>query len=568
MASEREDDDYEDEDERAISESSPEPRETSVEGEGEEVHEDFVAGEFEDEESETVTPTDQLHALAMELNAFQGPPVRRAVGRANPTGPRYQGPVPVQPAAASAPFTSRWKTTARPASEARGTAVVLPKEERHLLSKDQLVKLQTSTTAELSHKFEMMSGQTDDQLAECYNLAVRVDALGWRLKKTDTIGGFDIFINPIDIYGGIPTVMPKTLPLIDFIDDLSLKLVRATMKFKRYYGQDYDLQDLQWSQELLENSCDEALRAKIIEKLHSIPDDEAGGAVFYYVMMQLIRVDTEKAVRGLLDKIGSLSIAKVPGENVCNVVSLIRGVLTRLRAVRMVPFDFTMTIIGIMETSTVAEFTSFFTQMRHTVYMEKMRGRAPGKRFVDKILETAETRYLEMLNSEGTWTGIGTPTSAFMAGGGGTSSTKIICHHCGQEGHIRPNCPKKLAEESSTRTSDKGGGRERGRGGRGRGDGSRWTKSEKGQRKGWKTVSPGTGAPTKTVDGKEFHWCAKCGESGRWSMSHGTADHRTIPTASANVVETEEPKEGTSARVSFAESVVHRAANKIAGKFK
>jgi hypothetical protein len=446
MVNETKADDYEDEDQGLISESSQEPRETSFEDE--ETHDDFVAGEFEDEESETVTPTDQLHDLAMELNAFQAPPVRRAVSRAIPTGTRYQGNIPVQPVAPSA-APSRWKATARPASEARGTAVVLPKEERHLLSKDQLVKLQTSTTSELSHKFEMMSGQTDDQLAECYNLAVRVDALGWRLKKTDTISGFEIFIQPIDIYAGIPAVMPKTLPLIDYIDDLSLKLVRATMKFKRYYGQEYDLQDLQWSQELLENSCDESLRAKIIEKLHSIPDDEAGGAVFYYVMMQLIRVDTEKAVRGLLDKIGSLSIAKVPGENVCNVVSLIRGVLTRLRAVRMVPFDFTMTIIGIMETSTVAEFTSFFTQMRHTVYMEKMRGRAPGKRFVDKILETAETRYLEMLNSEGTWTGIGTPASAFVAGG--TGGTKIVCHHCGQDGHIRPNCPKKIAEDASSR---------------------------------------------------------------------------------------------------------------------
>jgi hypothetical protein len=86
------------------------------------------------------------------------------------------------------------------------------------------------------------------------------------------------------------------------------------------------------------------------------------------------------------------------------VVSLIRGVLTHLHAVRMVPFDFTMTVINIMETSTVPEFTSFFTYMRHTVWMEKMRGRSPGKQFVDKILETAETCYLELLNSEGTWT--------------------------------------------------------------------------------------------------------------------------------------------------------------------
>jgi hypothetical protein len=260
------------------------------------------------------------------------------------------------------------------------------------------------------------------------------------LKKTDTIEGFDIFIKPIKIHTGIPAIMPPTLPLIDYIDDLNLKLVHATMKFTQYYGQEYDLQDLQWTQELLENSCDEALRAKIIKKVQSVPDVEMGGAVFYYIMMQLSHIDTKKAVMSLLDKIGSLSIAQVPGENVCNVVSLIRGVLTRLRAVRMVPFDFTMTVINIMETSTVPEFTSFFTQMRHTGWMEKMCGQLPGKQFVDKILETVETRYLEMLNSEGTWTGIGKPKSAFMTG---RTGTPITCHHCGKEGHICPNCPER-----------------------------------------------------------------------------------------------------------------------------
>jgi hypothetical protein len=547
MVLETEADDFAADEEAQVSESDQDPFDQDDE---EEDNEDFVAGELEEHEIEN--PLDQLHELAMELDAVRAPPARRVIDRTTPTTRPTMAP-PVVAQATTGP--SRWKTTARPAAEARGTAVVLRKEDRGKLSKDQLVKLQASTTGELSHKFEMMSGQTDDQLAECYNLAVRVDALAWRLKKTDTIGGFDIFIKPIDVNAGIPNRMPKTLPLIDYIDDLTLKLVRATMKFKRYYGQEYDLQDLQWSQELLENSCDEDLRAKIIEKVHSVPDDEMGGAVFYYVMMQLIRIDTEKAVRSLLDKIGSLSIAKVPGENVCNVVSLIRGVLTRLRAVRMVPFDFTMTVIGIMETSTVSEFTSFFTQMKHTVWMEKMRGRAPGKKYVDKILETAETRYLEMLNSEGTWTGIGKPKSAFIAGG----TTPVTCHHCGQEGHIRPNCPQRT-DIDSTSGRGRNGGRG-GRGGRGRGD---WKNSEKGPRVTWRTTAPVPSGPqSKKMEGKEYHWCATCA---RWSPSHGTAEH-VNGTPSANVAEIPTAKPILKASVSFAESVVNRA-SKIAGKLK
>ena len=544
MVIETENDDYEVDEEAQVSESDQDQSDLIDDDE----NADFIGGELDERENEE--DIDQLHALAIELDGITAP--RRTVRR-NVTTAR----VPVQAPAST--VQTRWKTTARPAAEARGTAVVLRKEERNLLSKDQLVKLQASTTGELSHQFEMMSGQTDDQLAECYNLAVRVDALAWRLKKTDTIGGFDIFIKAIDVHTGIPANMPRSLPLIDYIDDLTLKLVRATMKFKRYYGQEYDLQDLQWTQELLENSCDEALRAKVIEKVQSIPDDEMGGAVFYYIMMQLIRMDTEKAIRSLLDKIGSLSLAKVPGENVCNVVSLIRGVLTRLRAVRMVPFDFTMTVIGIMETSTVSEFTSFFTQMKHTVWMEKMRGRSPGKTFIDKILETAETRYLEMLNSEGTWTGIGKSKSAFVAGG-----VTPICHHCGKEGHIRPDCPDRTND-----TSGRGRGRGGGGGGRGRGRGGegKWKNSEKGSRVTWKTTVPAPSAPqSKKVDGKEYHWCATCV---RWTLSHGTAAHVDRVASAANVAEsTTTPEEATptTARVSFAESVIQRAATKLAGK--
>lgn len=42
-----------------------------------------------------------------------------------------------------------------------------------------------------------------------------------------------------------------------------------------------------------------------------------------------------------------------------------------------------------------------------------------------------------------------------------------------------------------------------------------------------RTTPPRPGEPTsKTINGKEAHWCAKCGRQGKWVYSHGTADHR------------------------------------------
>ena len=140
---------------------------------------------------------------------------------------------------------SRWLDHARTDHQAQGMAVAVKQEDRKDLTADALIKLQKATTEGMTHKFSLMSHNSDDQLVDCYNLTLRVEELKSRLKETDTIGGFDIFdtiiITPID-------PMPDDVRLIEKVDTMTEPLVRASMKFKRYYGQTYDVQNLQWSQ--------------------------------------------------------------------------------------------------------------------------------------------------------------------------------------------------------------------------------------------------------------------------------------------------------------------------------
>jgi hypothetical protein len=75
------------------------------------------------------------------------------------------------------------------------------------------------------------------------------------------------------------------------------------MRFKRYCRQWYSIQDLQWSQELIEQSYKEELLMKIKECLHQIPDLAQGGALFYFVHIQLIQTDAEQAVTILTEKL-------------------------------------------------------------------------------------------------------------------------------------------------------------------------------------------------------------------------------------------------------------------------
>jgi hypothetical protein len=144
---------------------------------------------------------------------------------------------------------SRWLVTVRTSQEAQQMAAAVKKEDRDKLSADALLKLQKFSTVGMMNKFALMNHTTDDQLVECYNLSLRIEELKMRLKKNDTIGGFDIFEQ---VLTQPETLMPtRELPLIAPIDDLAEELVRSSMKFKQYYcGQPYDVQDLQWSQEL------------------------------------------------------------------------------------------------------------------------------------------------------------------------------------------------------------------------------------------------------------------------------------------------------------------------------
>jgi hypothetical protein len=83
-------------------------------------------------------------------------------------------------------------------------------------------------------------------------------------------------------------------------------------------------------QELLENSYDEELCNKIREKLKEILADEHSGALFYYLMIKLIQVDTDNVVHSLTTRFANMDIGALEGENVMPACSLIHGVHTLL----------------------------------------------------------------------------------------------------------------------------------------------------------------------------------------------------------------------------------------------
>jgi hypothetical protein len=449
----------------------------------------------------------------------------------------------------------RWLGTGRTTVAAEGMVVALKKEDRSSLTADYLLKLQKKTTEGMELTFSLMTHGITDQLEECYNLGLRVETLKNRLRKTDLIGGFDIWcsagtvITPADVLSG---VNGPTLCLIDNIDEILEDYVRKTMRFKRYYGQEYDLQDLQWSQELLENSCDEELRNKIREQLKEIPADEQGGALYYYLMIELIQVDTDNAVRSLTTKLANLDIGALEGENVMRACSLIRGVHDRLKLVGKVPHDVIDKLMRVFQTTSVDKFNQLFL----TLSYNKDLGLVDAKLLtVSKLIKLAETKYQDLMVA-GEWTRCGSSGPAFAAIDYKKKSLQPrpsrsrpqrphvhlieadravavadphegkTCWSCGGKNHISSNCPI-----PRTRRPGRGRGREgRGsQGGRGPGRGGDPTPdpNPSSPPPHWRTQAPRTHeSHAKVVGHENVFWCGRCG---LWNSHHPTLEHLVAP---------------------------------------
>jgi hypothetical protein len=85
-----------------------------------------------------------------------------------------------------------------------------------------------------------------------------------QLRKLDTIGAFKIFT---EIVKQPEAVMPIEVPIINNTNILTEAKVWVLVQLKSYYfGHIYNVKDLQWLQEVLEQSCEvNLIPVKMIE---------------------------------------------------------------------------------------------------------------------------------------------------------------------------------------------------------------------------------------------------------------------------------------------------------------
>ena len=274
----------------------------------------------------------------------------------------------------------------------------------------------------------------------------------------------------------------------------------------------------------LANSCDEALRAKLNERM--VNQTNRGGPLYFFEMMTAIMTMTTEAVTLMKEKLRTLTMQNFAGEDVHRAATLIRGTVKRLEMIGNVPVDLPKQIITIFLTSSVPEFVRVFSTIEslHTV-----GGFTGGVVYdVPTLVEVAESTYVKLST---VWNVDPTdkPTSFI------SQNTKpVTCWGCGQEGHSLGQCPrtskadkKKIFDEKRKSKYSGGEGNNSITSNTNTGGNSQSNTNANNNSPSTNTLvktPPQAGeSHTKVIKGKTRKWCAICK---RWSLTHSISEHR------------------------------------------
>jgi hypothetical protein len=219
-------------------------------------------------------------------------------------------------------------------------------------------------------------------------------------------------------------VQKKLQTLLENYSTMTVNECRASVEHYCLYGQGYHLQNLDWSQEMLERSCEDDLRKLILEMSMDIPAIQMGGPTFLTLIMHEATSNMEDSIRALTSRITNMKLTNFKGEDMTKAASQLCSAIAALEIVNQVPNNIVERPLDISQTTSVVEFNATFRVMR-------IQQRTLGMSFVrSEIMNLAESLYSDLL-SKGEWNGVANPgdDSVFLG------QRETVCWEYRETGH-------------------------------------------------------------------------------------------------------------------------------------
>lgn len=444
-------------------------------------------------------------------------------------------------------MTSKWlggttpRLTKRNEDDIFGLGISVAKSEREILKntdKKTYYKIKEKCVEGIKNKFTQLKPIDEnspiDHFESVYSVVTRFDDLQQSLRTNDMLDVFTI-ASGYKVDGSGPLAVATSIDLFHDIREIDLGITKMANQYFIEYGEDYHGENVIWSGEKILNSCDSTLRDKLIESTRGWEAKHKGGPTYLKLLMGLIVATSEKSLRSLLDKVGTLKLTDFNGEDVNKAVSFLRGATLILRDNQALPSDFYNLIIKIFKNTTCEDFKSFVKLLEHNVEL-KITNMS-----TEDTLSLFEKKYTEMLGRN-EWTPKSTTKDQGSAFALSEGVRKLLCFNCGGIGHGIKNCKLPLDQNAidirkeivlgknkSDNEHTQGNKRSNYNNNKftknksGHGSGKQSNNNDKPPANPLKVPPKKDESHEKSINGKKLHWCGKPGCC-KWG-DHKTADH-------------------------------------------
>ena len=262
----------------------------------------------------------------------------------------------------------------------------------------------------------------------------------------------------------------KYLNAIEHWQQLDDKNYSDWQEFILTFGAASELESNNWLEDTLLLSMDKTLRHEVESDMSGFPKNKRGAITMLRCIIKRMVVKNQEAKDALESYIKDFNITNFPGENVPSACLRLKAVAKALGDDALPSNVIRKVLDGFAQSSTKAfndVCSSQIAMRRATFYKEAMKNISLQNQLVD-VLNDLENTYLELVGGK-QWHGIGhagmDQGSSFLTSHDNDEARALaaklripwddwvkihgVCHYCHEKGHIRPKCPKYLADIAS-----------------------------------------------------------------------------------------------------------------------